>query len=129
MTLDGTLAQVNTLLAGNLGATLAYQAVDAPSASTTLTLAIDDLGNTGTGGSQTATDTATLTITAQNDPPTATITPASYAVSEHTPLALHGTGLAVSDPDAGPSVVRVTLSVGEGTLTVGAGTTGVTVTH
>jgi hypothetical protein len=127
VTLDGTLTQVNNLLAGSLGATIAYQAVDTPSASTTLTLAIDDLGNTGTGGSQTANDTATLNITAQNDAPTATITPTSYAVTEDTPLTLHGTGLAVSDPDAATSVVRVTLSVGEGTLTVGTGTTGVTV--
>ena len=37
------------------------------------------LGHAGTGGSQTANDTATLNITAQNDTPTATITLAAIS--------------------------------------------------
>jgi type IV secretory pathway VirB2 component (pilin) len=127
VSLDGTLTQLNDLLTGNLGATIAYQALDSPSANTTLTLAMDDLGNTGAGGPLTATDTTTLIITAENDAPNATITPDSYGVAENTPLALHGTGLTVSDPDASTNPVRVTLSVAEGTLAIAAGTTGVTV--
>src|SRR4029450_709816 len=74
-------------------------------------------------------DGITLTVGPQNDAPTATITPTSYAVSENTPLALHGTGLTVSDPDAGTNGVRVTLTVGEGTLTVAPGTPGVPITN
>jgi hypothetical protein len=128
VTLNGTLSQLNVLLAGSAGATMIYETLEAPSASTTLTLLITDLGNTGTGGARPASDTATLTITAVNDSPSATIVPASYVVTENVPLVLHGTGLTVSDPDASTNPVQVTLSVGEGTLTVSAGTTGVTVT-
>ncbi len=62
-----------------------------------------------------------------NEPPTATITSASYTVDENTPLILHGTGLSVSDPDAGANGVEGTLLVGEGTLMVHPGTTGVSV--
>jgi hypothetical protein len=66
----------------------------------------------------------TLTVSSANNGPSATITPASYAVTENVPLNLHGTGLTVSDPDAGSNPVQVTLSVGEGTLTVNAGSKG-----
>ena len=70
---------------------------------------------------------AAISISPVNDGPSATIALTSYAASEDTPLTLHGTGLSVHDPDAGVSPVRVTLSVGEGNLTVTAGSTGATV--
>ncbi len=70
VTLDGTLGQINALLAGGLGASISYAAIDAPSPSTTLTLDIDDLGNGGAGGSLSATASTMLTITAENDSPT-----------------------------------------------------------
>ena len=86
----------------------------AGSSSTILTLTIDDLGNTGAGGPLTDSDTATINIvTAENDAPTATIIPDSYNVDENTTLVLQGTGLSVSDPDAGGTIVQATLSVGE----------------
>ena len=50
---------------------------------TTLT-SVNDNGNTGTGGSLVSVDTATITITAVNDAPVATITPVSYAATEQT---------------------------------------------
>ena len=100
---------------------------DTPPASATLTLSVNDQGNTGSGGALTASDSATLNITAVNDAPTATITPTSYTATEQTSLTLHGTGLSVTDADAGASSVQATLSVTAGALTVSAGTTGVTV--
>ncbi len=128
VTLNGTATQLNDLLAGNNGGTIDYfNSSDAPSASTTLTMIVNDLGNTGTGGALTATDTATINITAFNDAPTATITPGSYTVNEQTNLTLHGTGLSIADVDAGGAVVVATLNVGEGTLTATAGSTGVTI--
>jgi VCBS repeat-containing protein len=130
VTLGGTVAQVNALLAGNLGATATYtNTSDTPSVSTTLMLAVDDLGNTGSGGSLTAADTATINITDVNDAPTATITPPSYSANEQVALTLHGTGLSISDLDDLGTNVEVTLSVGEGTLDVAAGTTGVGVAN
>ncbi|MBL8829429.1 MAG: cadherin domain-containing protein, partial [Planctomycetaceae bacterium] len=128
VTLNGTATQLNDLLAGNNGGTIDYlNSSDAPSASTTLTMTVNDLGNTGTGGALTATDTATINITALNDAPTAAITPASYTVNEQTTLTLDGTGLSIADVDAGSAIVTATLSVGEGTLTASAGSTGATV--
>ncbi|WP_230182820.1 DUF4347 domain-containing protein, partial [Aquabacterium sp. CECT 9606] len=74
VTLSGTLAQINNLLAGSLSGTLTFiMASDAPPASVTLTLTASDLGNSGTGGTLTANDTATINITAVNDSPTGTV--------------------------------------------------------
>jgi len=48
VTLTGTLAEINDLLAGNFAATVGYVInSDAPPASDTLTLSVDDGGNTG----------------------------------------------------------------------------------
>jgi predicted glycoside hydrolase/deacetylase ChbG (UPF0249 family) len=71
----------------------------------------------------------TVSVTAVNDAPTATITPVSYSATEQTALTLHGTGLAIADADAASATVQATLSVVSGTLTVSAGTTGVTVSN
>ena len=77
-------------------------------------------------GAQDATPaTATINITAVDDAPVATITPTSYGpVNEQTSLTLHGTGLSISDVDAGSGSLTVTLSVTEGTLNVTGGSTG-----
>ena len=125
MTFHGTLAQLNDLLNTNAGSTISYiDNTDTPAASATLTLAIHDNGNTG-GGDLSANDTATINITAVNDAPVATITPASYSATENITLNLKTNGLSVSDVDGGPpGTETVTLSVTEGTLHVLAGTSG-----
>ncbi len=128
VTLTGTLAQINALLAGTGGATITYlQSSNTPPASATLTLGVNDQGNTGTGGARTGSDTATINITAVNDAPTATITPTSYSATEQLNLTLQGTGLSIADMDAGSASVQATLSVTAGILTVAAGSTGVVV--
>ena len=128
VTLTGTIAQINNLLAGNSGATLSYIInSDTPPASDVLTLTANDQGNTGTGGALTGSDTATINITAVNDPPTATIIPTSYSATEQTTLPLQGTGMSIADVDAGTATVKAIVSVNSGTLTATAGTTGVAV--
>jgi hypothetical protein len=125
VTINGTLAQINALLNTDGSSTVSYvDNTDTPSASTTLTLQINDNGNTGTGGPLTGSDTAQVNITAVNDAPTATITPASYTATEQVSLSLKNNGLAVSDPDGLAGSETVTLSVGEGTLNVTAGGSG-----
>ena len=126
VTITGTQTQINNLLAGNGGATVTYlDNTDTPSATVTLTLTVNDNGLTGTGGPLSASDTATINITAVDDAPVATITPTSYGpVNEQTSLTLHGTGLSISDVDAGSGSLTVTLSVTEGTLNVTGGSTG-----
>ncbi|WP_290689202.1 Ig-like domain-containing protein [Aquabacterium sp.] len=128
ITLTGTLTQINNLLAGNGGATLSYIInSDAPPASDTLTLLASDLGNTGSGGTLTGSDTAVINLTAVNDAPTVAITAPSYTVVEAQSVMLHNTGLSVTDPDGNSTSVQVTLSADIGVITIAAGTTGVTV--
>ena len=70
VTITGTQTQINNLLAWNGGATVTYlDNTDTPSATVTLTLTVNDNGLTGTGGPLSASDTATINITAVNDAP------------------------------------------------------------
>ncbi|HKS62174.1 MAG TPA: DUF4347 domain-containing protein, partial [Xanthobacteraceae bacterium] len=78
----------------------------------------------GLGG--TDSENVTVNITQVNDAPVATTPVAHYTVNEQTALNLHGTGLAVSDVDGNAGSETVTLSVGEGTITLAAGNSGVT---
>ena len=98
-----------------------------PPASDTLTLSVNDGGNSGSGGAQSDSDSATINIGAVNDAPTASIAAGSYSATEQTSLTLQGTGLSIGDVDAGGASVTATLSVVSGTLTVNAGTTGAAV--
>jgi hypothetical protein len=90
------------------------------------TFQVQDTGGTANGGVDTdpSANTITIDVTAANDAPVTTITPASYSATEQVALSLKNSGLSISDVDAGASPVTVTLSVGEGTLTVTAGTSG-----
>ena len=97
----GTLAQLNDLLNTNATSTVVYNDnTDTPAASSTLTLLIHDNGSTGTGGDLSASDTATINITAVNDAPNAPMTTDPYTATEQTALNLKNTGMSVSDPDA-----------------------------
>src|SRR6185436_8629145 len=59
--------QINALLSTNATSTVSYiDNTDAPGASATLTLNVNDNGNTG-GGALQSSDTATINITAVND--------------------------------------------------------------
>lgn len=69
VTLTGTVAEINALLNGDATSVVTYTADDDfPPSSTTLTLSIDDGGNSGDGGDMTASATATIDITPVNDP-------------------------------------------------------------
>jgi VCBS repeat-containing protein len=122
LTLSGSVADINAALAS-----LNYLPNSAYSGADTLTVTTSDLGHTGDGGAQTDTDTVAITVAAPNQAPTAEIVPTSFAATEQTNLALQAGGLSIGDADAGSGIVTATLSVGEGALTVGAGTTGVMV--
>jgi hypothetical protein len=130
VTITGTLAQIDALLNTDGTSVVSYiDDMDNPSASTTLTLHIDDGGATGTGGAKTGNDTSTINIAALNDPPVATITPAEYDGQPGSSINLKNNGLSVSDADGNAGSETATLSVTSGTLTVVAGTSGATVTN
>jgi CSLREA domain-containing protein len=118
ITLTGTLAQVNALLAGAGGSITYVMGSDSPPASDTLALAVNDNGNTGTGGARTAGDTAIVAIVAVNDAPVNTL-PGTAMTAEDTPLVFAAGQVAITDVDAGAAGVQVTLGVTSGTLTLG----------
>ena len=130
LVLDGTVAQLDALLQGTSGSgTLTYvDAADMPVAGTTLTLAVDDNGNTGSGGPQTAQATATIDVAPVNQPPSAAVPSTAYRATEQTSLNLKNSGLAIGDADGGSGIETATLSVGEGTLMATAGDSGASVT-
>lgn len=69
LTLNGTVADINAFVSGGrVGYTTAANAT----ADVTLTVSIDDNGNTGPGGPQQDSGTVTLTVTAVNDAPAVT---------------------------------------------------------
>ena len=119
VTLVGTLTEINDLLAGNSSGTLTFNAnSDTPAASATLTLAIDDGGNTGLGGALTANDAAVIVITAINDAPVLTV-PGAQTVNENGSLALTGgTVISIADADSGAQDIRFEVSAAHGKLTL-----------
>jgi uncharacterized repeat protein (TIGR01451 family) len=75
-------------------------------------------------------DTEDTTISPTNDPPVNTV-PGAQTTPEDTPLVFspaNGNALSLLDPDAGSAPVQVTLTVTQGTLTLG-GTAGLTFTE
>jgi hypothetical protein len=127
VTLDGTIAQLKSLLAGSGGAVLSYiNASHNPPASDALTLTINDGGYTG-GGSLSASRTSTITIAAVNDPPVNSV-PGAQTTSYNTSLVFSAGGgnrISVSDVDGNSGVEQLTLSVSNGKLSLAA-TTGLT---
>ena len=74
---------------------------------------------------QQSTQTISVNVTGTNDAPVATA-PAQYSVTSGTAISLVNTGLSVSDPDDGGKTETVTLSASEGTISITAGSSGVT---
>jgi hypothetical protein len=126
LTLTGTIAQLNNLLTGAAGATLSYiNNSDTPPASDTLSLSINDNGNSGSGGAQTANASSTINITAVNDAPTLVI-PGAQATGMNAPIIFSGANLiSAGDVDAGAFSEQITVSVTQGTLNL-SGTAGLT---
>ncbi|MFG0721243.1 Ig-like domain-containing protein [Pseudomonas sp. GLN_6] len=120
LTLTGSISNINTFIAGS---NVSFTTAANSTADVTLTASINDGGNTGSGGAQSANDVITLQVTAINDAPTITA-PGSISITEDAPGAL--TGISFADVDAGSGNVTVTLSVASGTLSATSGS-GVTV--
>ena len=99
------VAQINDLLDGNAEqhGQLRRCSTDTPPASDTLTLLVNDNWATpGRAAISLPVDTATINITAVNDAPTATITPASYSGDRADARSTcKDTGLSIADVDAG----------------------------
>ena len=99
MTLTGTLADLNAFIAASK---VLYRPAANATGVVTLTVSINDNGNTGSGGSLSDTKTVDLNIAAVNDAPTIAV-PVRLDFSEDTAGAV--TGISIADVDAGGSVV------------------------
>src|SRR5690606_1192473 len=67
LTLTGTMADINAFIAAS---GVSYTTASNATADVTLTVSIDDGGNTGAGGAMTDSGTVTLDVTPVNDAPT-----------------------------------------------------------
>ncbi|MEQ1592678.1 MAG: tandem-95 repeat protein [Thiobacillaceae bacterium] len=111
-------------------ATFGFKAWDQTTGTPSSNGTANHASTSGSGGSSafsSGTATASMTITAINDAPTSTITPASYTTNEGATLTLGGTGMSVSDVDASNATVQVTLSVTSGVIDASAGFSGVSI--
>ena len=92
---------------------------------TTITVNVNDQGNTGSGGAQSATPAVVdISVTAINDAPVLSV-PAPTSIDEDATTALPGISVADVDVNEGTGIVNVTLSSADLTLDL-AVTTGLT---
>jgi len=118
LTLTGTLADINAFVAAN-GVTFTTAAN--ATANVTLTVAVTDNGNTGSGGALGDTETVTLTVTAVDDAPTLGGLVLGQAVTDKTTIQPFGTAT-IADVDSANVTVTVTLdTAAKGSFTTLAG--------
>lgn len=121
MIFTGTITDVNTALDG-----MSFMPALNFNGTASIQITTNDQGNTGSGGSQTDTDSVDITVTAINDAPTNNLPPSPQSTNEETALVFstdNGNPISISDPDAAGSQVKVTLSIENGHLTL-SGTAG-----
>jgi len=118
MLFRGTLTNVNNALQG-----MTFTPITNINGERTISMTSSDLGNTGSGGVQTDSDTIDLSITAVNDAPIVTV-PATFNVTEDVQTAI---GISVSDVDSlGGTNFQATLSVTSGLINVTPGGASIT---
>ncbi|MCB0117288.1 MAG: hypothetical protein KDD84_24480, partial [Caldilineaceae bacterium] len=123
VTLTGTLAQIDSLLTGSGTGTINYfNNSNTPSASTTITVTVNDGGNTGTdpgttadGSSEEDSAVQTINITATNDDPTNVGSlPSDITVTEDVATNVDLSAVDFSDVDAASGTLTVTLTTATG---------------
>jgi Cadherin-like/Bacterial cadherin-like domain len=115
MAFTGTLSAINAALNG-----LTFTPAANASGAVTLNIAADDLGNGGTGGAMTDSESVSVTVTAVNDAPVITA-PANASINEDSTLIFSmasGNAISLADVDAGSSPMQMTLTASSGTLTL-----------
>ncbi len=116
LTFTGTLANINAALEN-----LAYTPPTNFLGDVTLTIGVDDLGNTGLGGSQTDSETVSISVVYLNVGPSASV-PGAQSIDEDQPLVFStatSNTITISDPDAGNDDIEATFTVTGGVILVG----------
>ncbi|MES2821622.1 MAG: Ig-like domain-containing protein [Pseudomonadota bacterium] len=122
LTLSGSIADINAFIAAS---GVSFTTASNATGNVTLTVAIDDGGNTGSGGNLADSDTVTLMVTAANDAPVNGV-PGTQAVDQDAALIFssgNGNLISIGDVDAGGGTLRVTLTASNGLITL-PGTSG-----
>ncbi|PWC19071.1 hypothetical protein DDT52_12275, partial [Brenneria roseae subsp. roseae] len=124
LTLVGSIADVNAFIAAS---NVTFTTASHATGNVTLTVTIDDGGNTGldpgnsgTDSSEAATSTLTLTVTAVNDAPVNNV-PGAQNVAQDGILVFNsanGNLISVSDVDIGSNSMSITLAATHGVLTL-----------
>ncbi|HEX8200129.1 MAG TPA: Ig-like domain-containing protein, partial [Isosphaeraceae bacterium] len=117
MTFTGTIAAINAALNG-----LSFHPTPGYAGTAGLTILTDDQGFTGAGGPLQDSDTLDISVDPVNDPPVNAAL-GTQAFDEDTVLVFSGShhnAIVISDPDADPGPIEVTLSAADGTLTLGS---------
>ncbi len=110
MTFQGTLSDINSALNG-----LVYRGDVAFNGTDSIAVTVDDLGNTGSGGAQTANDAVTVEVGAINRTPSITV-PGTQTLPFFADLTIPG--ISISDSDVGASNLEVTLTGTGGTVSL-----------
>lgn len=117
--LSGTLADINAFVASGM---VRYTTAANATSNVVLSLRIDDGGQSGSGGNQTASTTVTLSVSAVNDAPVNQV-PGNQSVLQDGTLVFgvgNSNAISISDVDAGGGALQVTLTVTNGLLSLGS---------
>jgi hypothetical protein len=119
LSLSGTLANLNTYLAGS---NVTYTPLADYNGSDGLSILVSDNGNTGLGGAMTdGPAIVAISIAAINDPPLITFVPGSIPGFKN--ITIQTGGIHVADVDGGSGLETVTLTVAQGTLSANSSAT------
>jgi len=119
LTLVGSIADINAFIAANR---LSFTGAANANGNVTLSIGIDDGGNTGIGGALTDSASITLAIGAVNDAPVNHL-PGAQSLDQDGSLvfsAAHGNLISISDVDAGSGNLQVTLTATHGVISLGS---------
>ncbi|WP_330115143.1 Ig-like domain-containing protein [Pseudomonas sp. JS3066] len=124
LTLVGSISDINAFIAAN---GVSFTAAANATANVTLTIGIDDGGNTGTdpgnsgtGTSEASSTTVTLAVSAVNDAPVNSL-PVGQGVNQDANLVFsagNGNLISISDVDVGGSTLQVTLTATNGLISL-----------
>ncbi|MDH0292045.1 DUF4347 domain-containing protein [Pseudomonas sp. GD04087] len=119
LVLSGTLADINAFIASGA---VSYLSAANASGTVTVTVRLDDLGNTGMGGNLYASSTFNLAISPVNDAPVNSVPGSQSVLGGQTLFFGVGSGnpISISDVDVGTGTMRVTLTAVNGTITLGS---------
>ncbi|MCH7399437.1 Ig-like domain-containing protein, partial [Belliella sp. DSM 107340] len=117
LTLTGSVDDINSFLANEeLTFTTSLNSTE----NVTLSIVIDDQGNTGSGGAQSDNATVSLVVTAVNDAPVNTV-PGTQSVAQNETLTFsadNGNQISVSDVDLGSNSIEITINASNGLISL-----------